>query len=112
MEVTSDEYLSEVRSLLNCPSKITRVRNLRGDEAQMFIDSLDRVSKLGPCFSVTYRVKRRFLHDHASMTNTGNAVYGSSPRSAEHAGSYPPRIFFNKTSYKLGHFIATAGAQS
>jgi len=46
MEVTSDECLSEVRSLLSCSYEITHARSLRGNEAQMFIDFLDRVSEL------------------------------------------------------------------
>ena len=45
MEVTSDECLSKVWSLLSCPSKINVARSLRGSEAQMFIDFLDQVSK-------------------------------------------------------------------
>jgi len=47
MEVTSNECLSEIRSLLSCPSKITVARSFQGNEAQTFIDFLDRVSK--PC---------------------------------------------------------------
>jgi len=52
MEITSSECLSEVRSLLSCPSKITLVRSFGGNEARKFIDFLDRVSKLcAPCSS-------------------------------------------------------------
>lgn len=43
MEVTSNECLSEVCSLLSCPLKITAARNLQGNDAQVFIDFLDRV---------------------------------------------------------------------
>jgi len=46
MDVTSDECLSEVRSLLSCPTKINVTRSFRGNEAQMFIDFLDQVSKI------------------------------------------------------------------
>ncbi|KAF9651759.1 kinase-like protein [Thelephora ganbajun] len=42
VEITSDECLSEVGSLLNCSSKITVARSLRGNEAQAFVDFLDR----------------------------------------------------------------------
>ena len=44
MEITSDECLSEVHSLLSCQSKITAAKNLQGNEAHIFIDFLDRVS--------------------------------------------------------------------
>ena len=43
MEITSSECLSEVQFLLNCPSKITFARSFCGNEAQTFIDFLDRV---------------------------------------------------------------------
>jgi len=46
MEVTSSECLTEVRSLLSCRSNIDVARSLRGNEAQMFVDFLDRVSTL------------------------------------------------------------------
>ena len=45
MEITSNECLSKVQSLLSCPSKIAAARSFQGDEAQTFIDFLDRVSK-------------------------------------------------------------------
>jgi len=44
MEVTSDECLSEVESLLSCPFKIAAARSFRGHVAQMINDFLDRVS--------------------------------------------------------------------
>lgn len=44
-EATSSESLSEVQSLLCCPTKITIARSLQGTEAQTFIDFLDRVSR-------------------------------------------------------------------
>ena len=43
-DITSSECLSEVLSLLNCPSRIAVARSLQGSEAQTFIDFLDRVS--------------------------------------------------------------------
>ena len=45
LEIASNECLKEVRSLLNCPTKITVARSFRGHEAQTIIDFLDRVSK-------------------------------------------------------------------
>ena len=49
-EITSSEYLSKIRSLFNCPSKIAAARSLRGNEAQTFIDFLDQASlSRGPC---------------------------------------------------------------
>ena len=44
VEITSSECLSEVQSLLGCPSKIAHARSFRGREAQMFVDFLDQVS--------------------------------------------------------------------
>ena len=46
MKVTSSECISELQSLLNCPSKISAVRDLQGNEAQTFANFLDQVSKL------------------------------------------------------------------
>ena len=46
VEVTSNECLTKVRSLLNCRSNMNVARSFRGEEAQAFIDFLDRVSKL------------------------------------------------------------------
>ncbi|KAF9783953.1 hypothetical protein BJ322DRAFT_1109806 [Thelephora terrestris] len=43
VEITSDECLSEVESLLSCPSKIAIARSFRGSEAQTFVDFLDQV---------------------------------------------------------------------
>ena len=45
-EITLDECLSKVRSLLSCLSKITVARSFEGNEAQAFVNFLDRVSKL------------------------------------------------------------------
>ena len=46
METASNECLSKVRSLLGCPSGIAVARGFRGNEAQTFVDFLDRVSGL------------------------------------------------------------------
>ena len=52
MPITSDECVSEVRSILNCRSKIQSIRNLRGNEAQNFVDFLDQVSTSSlPCLN-------------------------------------------------------------
>jgi len=45
-EITSSERLLAVRSLLSCPSKIAVARSFKGNEAQTFIDFLDRVSEV------------------------------------------------------------------
>ena len=45
MEITSDECIWEVRSLLNCPLKIATARSLQGVEAHALIDLLDEVRK-------------------------------------------------------------------
>ena len=45
MEATSTECLWEVRSLLTCPPKVAAARSLEGNEAQEFVDFLDRVSE-------------------------------------------------------------------
>lgn len=46
LEITSEDCLSEVRSLLNSPSKISVARNFQGPEAQSLVDFLDRVGEL------------------------------------------------------------------
>jgi len=43
-EIPSSECLWKVRSLLTCPTKITAARSFRGNQAQIIIDFLDRVS--------------------------------------------------------------------
>jgi len=45
MDVTSDECLSKIQILLTCSSMIAVARSFRGNQAQMFIDFLDRVSR-------------------------------------------------------------------
>ena len=45
MEITSDECLTEVRSLLSCRSNMNIARSFRGIDAQTFIDFLDQVSR-------------------------------------------------------------------
>ena len=65
MEVTSGECLSEVQFLLNCPSKITFARGFCGNEAQTFIDFLDRV-----------RAQRaKFRGDNSERQNTGTRMW-------------------------------------
>ena len=51
MDVTSDECLSEIRTFLSCPFRITAVMGFRGNAAQVFVDFLDRVSRTAsaPC---------------------------------------------------------------
>ena len=56
MDITSEECLTKVRSLLSCRSNMNVARSLQGEEAQAFIDFLDRVSKLyyvAPCALTT-----------------------------------------------------------
>ncbi|KAF9784796.1 kinase-like domain-containing protein [Thelephora terrestris] len=43
LEITSEESLSELWALLSNPSRVAAARNLQGDEAQTFIDFLDKV---------------------------------------------------------------------
>jgi len=45
IEITSDECLTEVRSLLSCRSNMNVARSFRGNDAQTFIDFLDQVSR-------------------------------------------------------------------
>ena len=45
MGITSDEYISEVQSLLSCPFKIAFARSIQGNKAQTFVDSLDQVGR-------------------------------------------------------------------
>ena len=46
MEITSDECLAKIRSLLSCRSSINVPRGFQGEAAQAFIDFLDQVSEL------------------------------------------------------------------
>lgn len=46
MEITSDECLTNVEALLSCRSNMDVARSFEGNEAQTFVDFLDRVSKL------------------------------------------------------------------
>jgi hypothetical protein len=49
-EITSSECLPKIWSLFSCPSKIAVARSFQGNEAQTFIDFMDRVSKSrAPC---------------------------------------------------------------
>ena len=45
LEVTSDECISKVRSLLNCPSKVAVARSFQGSGARTFVNFLDQVSE-------------------------------------------------------------------
>jgi hypothetical protein len=57
------------------------------------------------------RYDNRLLHCHVSTENFDSGACDFFPRSAKHAGSYPPRIFSNMSSYALGRFATTAGSQ-
>ena len=47
MDVTSEEGLSKVSTIVRSPSKIAEARSLQGDKAQRFIEQIDRVSDFG-----------------------------------------------------------------
>jgi len=51
MDVTSDECLSKVQTLLTCPFMIALVRSFRGNQAQMLVDFLHHVSRLCASYS-------------------------------------------------------------
>ena len=95
MEITSDKCLSEVRSLINSPSKIQAVRSLQGNEAQKFIDFLDQVSKSPLLAFLRLSHWPRFLPCHASGGDFGGGDYYFSLRFAKPAGLYPPLILFS-----------------
>ena len=115
MGITSNECLTEVRSLLSCPSGMNLVRNFQGNEAQTFANFLDQVSESCcagiPLVLPAYGVERRFLCGHLSVTNSGGAAYCFYPRSAKPTASYPPPTLFNSSPYALGRFAAAAGSQ-
>ena len=98
MEATSTECLSEVRSLLRCPFKIAAARSLQGNEAQMFIDFLDRVSGLRatPLGLTTERSGHRFSSSHLLTTYFAGGVSCCSQKSANSVASYPPGMFFKR----------------
>ena len=56
-EVNLSECLTNVQSLLSCPSKIAVAQSFQGNDAQIFIDFLDQVSKSGcaPRWGSLYR---------------------------------------------------------
>lgn len=57
VEITSDECLSVVQSLLNCPLNMALVRSFRGSDALVFIDFLDQASEphSPPPYSSSYQ---------------------------------------------------------
>ena len=67
MEISSEECLTKVRSLLTCKSNIDVTRSFQGEEAQAFIDFLDRVSKLRCGVSVPQPLR---------ILNTGSGAIG------------------------------------
>lgn len=66
-EVTSNECLSKVQSLLKCRVNMNVARNLQGNDAQAFIDFLDQVSKLHvPRFDFSPRRQTQVLEGSQS----------------------------------------------
>ena len=112
IEVTSSECLAKVRTFLSCRSSMNVARSFQGNDARAFIDFLDQVSGESSTLTPTTQgVKRRFLYDRASMTNSASGVYCFCPRSAKPMRSYPPRTFFNRSSYALGGFSTMEGSR-
>ena len=113
MKITSNECISEVQSLLSCPLKISRTRSIQGNQAQSFVDSLDRVSGYYVRHtSAAHGVEYRFLHGHVSMVNSSSAAYDFFPRSAKQTGSFPHRIFSAGSSCALDWFTTRVGLRS
>jgi len=44
MDITSAEVLSNIAAIVYSPTKVDVARELRGNEAQSFVDLIDRVS--------------------------------------------------------------------
>ena len=74
MGITSNECLTEVRSLLSCPSGMNLVRNFRGNEAQTFVDFLDQVSK-SCCAGISLVLPA--LRDYIMALNAGSCAVTS-----------------------------------
>ena len=112
-EITSNECISEVQSLLSSPLRIALARSIQGNNAQTLIDSLDRVhSYYVRHTSATHGVEYRHLCGHVLTVNFSSGVYNSFPRSAKHTESYPHLIFFTGSSCALGRFTTRVGLGS
>ena len=102
-DVTSVEGLSNIAALVRSQSKIKAARSLCGDQAQGFIDQIDRVSDPIKHLSAS----RVFIMRYSSSryrNSTGNCLGGAHDcftRSAKPARYYPPRILSNQNSPTL-----------
>ena len=75
METTSNKCLSKVQELLDCRSNADIAKSFERNEAQMFVDFLDRVSRMCP---IRERYQNdsmcRFSQDYLSTTAFGSGV--------------------------------------
>lgn len=103
MDIASAEGLSNITTLLHSPQKILDARNLRGDQAQRFIDLIDRVSDLDerPPVPRVLTASRSFSHYHTSMRGCPGGPRDCSTRFAEPVGCCLPRMSFVQSSSML-----------
>ena len=59
MEITSNECLAKVRLLLSCQSEMNVARSFQGNEAQTFVNFLDRVSGTLRCTTCLNNLARQ-----------------------------------------------------
>lgn len=113
LEITSNECLSKLRSILGCPTKIAATRRFQGNDAETFVNFLDKVGYLRVPLLVGDPIPRvhRFSHTRTSMSKSVGDAYDSFPRYAKPRGSFLPHIFFAGSSYALGLFRITVASQ-
>lgn len=110
-DITSAEGLSNFSTLIHSPSKITAARSLQGDQAQVFIDLIDRVSGRGkPSIHRVLIMRRSSLHYPTLIRSCSGGAHGCFTRSAKLAGCCPLRMSFNQSiplSVSLGGVAAS-----
>jgi len=113
-DVTPADNLPNIVTIVYSPTKINVARSLRGDQAQSFIDLLDRVSgqsKLTSGFLVL--IIGRFSPRYPiSIRKYSGGAHNCSIRSAKLTGRFPPHILSNQTSPTLVSSSGRAALQT
>lgn len=114
VDVTSAEGLSKIVALVHSPSQITMARSLRDDQAQAFVDLIDRVSDSGRHPSVPRILIMRYSSSRYPVL-TRNYLGGAHnyyTRFAKPVGFYPPRISLRQSSQMLVSFGGAVALQT
>ena len=103
MDITSAEVLSSIATIVYSPTKVDMARELQGEEAQSFVDLIDRVSDAGELPSVlrVLIMRHSFSLYPTSMGDCSDGARDCSTRSVKLAGYYPPHMSFNQSSPML-----------